>query len=196
MTKFHINEKGEAGPCEANNSKCPFGGESGFEDHFTNLKEAKAVAEVILTRKYGAFQENKTVDMRKHHAFGNIDAETEMDSTFSISAEGSVSGTSNGVYTPEIYYHEDGTIDGINGWQPVSGFSGQSGYSGALMHSSEIMSGSKMEEHVRSNSGTYAIVQPANGDYTPMSEDDEDYNDYEDNMFVDGWMLLKKVDNN
>lgn len=38
MAKFHINGKGEAGKCSAQNGKCPFGGEA---EHFTSLEAAR-----------------------------------------------------------------------------------------------------------------------------------------------------------
>ena len=40
--KFHVNDKGEAGPCRAITEKCPFGGESGVEHHFDSIEMARA----------------------------------------------------------------------------------------------------------------------------------------------------------
>lgn len=197
MSKFHVNtETGAAGACHAKTRPCPLGGETGTENHYGTLEEAQVAGENALSQQHGVFvtkkREEFKADIRKHPDFGNIDKETEMDSTFSIDENGSVVDSPNSVYAPEVYSYEDGTIEGINGWEPVTGFSGQYGYSGPLMHPSEVMGGSNMEKYVRENPGTYALVQPSNGDYTPMAEDDEDYNDYGDDMFVDGWMLLKK----
>lgn len=189
MTKFHVNDEGTAGPCGANKGKCPFGGKSGSENHYDTAETAQNAAEFMLSRKYGAFRENKTIDMRKHAEFGKIDAQTDMGATFSISKTGNVTDSSG--YAPDVTVYDDGTIEGADGWEPVTGFTGQYGYNGPVMHPSEIMSNSSMEEFVRENPGTYALVVPYNGD--SPSEDDEDYDESED-PFIDGWMLLKKED--
>lgn len=42
MTRFHINAKGEAGPCRAINGNCPFGS---VEDHFDSLEDARSAYE-------------------------------------------------------------------------------------------------------------------------------------------------------
>lgn len=43
--KFHINKKGEVGKCDAGISSCPFGGESGSDNHYETQDEAKEAYE-------------------------------------------------------------------------------------------------------------------------------------------------------
>lgn len=40
MIKWHINDKGEVGRCSATKGKCPFGGASGLENHYSSREEA------------------------------------------------------------------------------------------------------------------------------------------------------------
>lgn len=42
-TKWHINGQGQVGRCSAK-KKCPFGGVSGFENHYTNKEDAELAA--------------------------------------------------------------------------------------------------------------------------------------------------------
>jgi len=42
MAKFHINDRGEAGVCKANNGGCPFGSEA---EHFSSAEEARQAFE-------------------------------------------------------------------------------------------------------------------------------------------------------
>jgi len=41
MTKWHINGNGEVGRCSATKGKCPFGGASGLENHYSSREEAE-----------------------------------------------------------------------------------------------------------------------------------------------------------
>lgn len=41
MIKWHINDKGEVGRCSATKGKCPFGGASGLENHYSSREEAE-----------------------------------------------------------------------------------------------------------------------------------------------------------
>lgn len=43
MTSYHINDRGEPGPCRAKKA-CPFGGS---EDHYTTLEEARTAYELV-----------------------------------------------------------------------------------------------------------------------------------------------------
>ena len=52
--KFHVNGKGEAGKCSASNGKCPFGGETGTENHYDTVEQAQAAAEKQLSDQHGA----------------------------------------------------------------------------------------------------------------------------------------------
>lgn len=40
MIKWHINDSGEVGRCSATKAKCPFGGASGLENHYSSREEA------------------------------------------------------------------------------------------------------------------------------------------------------------
>jgi hypothetical protein len=45
MVKWHINDKGEVGRCSATKGNCPFGGDTGLENHYGSREEAeKSVA--------------------------------------------------------------------------------------------------------------------------------------------------------
>jgi len=43
MTKWHINGNGEVGRCTATKGKCPFGGASGLENHYSSREEAEKI---------------------------------------------------------------------------------------------------------------------------------------------------------
>lgn len=46
MAKFHINAKGVPAPCHAI-IRCPFGGESGKDNHYNNIEDAAAAADKL-----------------------------------------------------------------------------------------------------------------------------------------------------
>ena len=50
--RFHVNSKGEAGKCSATVGACPFGGESGDENHFDTLAAAQVESERRLTEEH------------------------------------------------------------------------------------------------------------------------------------------------
>lgn len=52
MSKFHVGPNGP-GPCGAGDGRCPYGGESGLEDHYDKIEEAQGVFEVRMREKYG-----------------------------------------------------------------------------------------------------------------------------------------------
>jgi (p)ppGpp synthase/HD superfamily hydrolase len=52
--KYHVNPStGNTGTCHAATKPCPFGGESGTENHYSSLHEANKAAEEMLTTEYG-----------------------------------------------------------------------------------------------------------------------------------------------
>ena len=53
MSKFHINKHGVPAPCKAEKGKCPYGGESGDENHFDTLEEAQAYADKMNAATHG-----------------------------------------------------------------------------------------------------------------------------------------------
>lgn len=49
---YHVNpETGDTNKCDAKN-KCPFGGESGVDNHFDKKSDAKAFAEKLMNEKH------------------------------------------------------------------------------------------------------------------------------------------------
>lgn len=50
--KWHINNDGDVKPCSAK-KRCRFGGDSGFENHFTNYSEALENSTQILAERFG-----------------------------------------------------------------------------------------------------------------------------------------------
>ena len=59
MSKFHINDNDISGPCGAEKGKCPFGGESGEDNHYATKEEAEQRAQQMLSEKYGSFKTSK-----------------------------------------------------------------------------------------------------------------------------------------
>lgn len=53
MTKFHINKHGVPAPCKAKKGNCPYGGESGNENHFETEREAQKFADELNESKFG-----------------------------------------------------------------------------------------------------------------------------------------------
>lgn len=70
MSKYHVNSKGETGKCSAK-TKCPFGGETGVENHFSTEKEARAFYEttqtpnLLLNKTYNDFVKKDIDDLKK-----------------------------------------------------------------------------------------------------------------------------------
>lgn len=58
MGKFHINAQGVPAPCRATKGNCPFGGESGNEDHYDSKEEAQVRADEINEQEYGLIASN------------------------------------------------------------------------------------------------------------------------------------------
>lgn len=55
MSKYHVNpNSGEPGDCGADKGNCPFGGDSGIENHYDSAEEAQKASEKILDEKFGA----------------------------------------------------------------------------------------------------------------------------------------------
>ncbi len=53
-TKHHVNpDTGEVNPCYADKKPCPHGGESGVENHYATVEEAREASERILSEKHG-----------------------------------------------------------------------------------------------------------------------------------------------
>lgn len=67
MIRYHVNKEGNAGVCEANKGKCPYGGLSGDEGHFNTIKEARQYYE---KKQLAENNENKTFP--NYAIFGNL----------------------------------------------------------------------------------------------------------------------------
>lgn len=53
MAKIHVNtNSGDVGTCKATKGNCPFGGESGEENHYSTREEAVAASEEFMAKKY------------------------------------------------------------------------------------------------------------------------------------------------
>lgn len=53
MARYHINNSDEVGKCKASKEGCPFGGESGEANHYSDPEEAQHEAENRLEKKHG-----------------------------------------------------------------------------------------------------------------------------------------------
>lgn len=53
MAKFHINKHGVPAPCKATKGNCPYGGESGTENHYDTQEEAQVAADKANEEKHG-----------------------------------------------------------------------------------------------------------------------------------------------
>lgn len=51
--KYHINSKGMPAVCRAKKGNCPFGGESGEENHYNSIVEAQRAADKLNEESYG-----------------------------------------------------------------------------------------------------------------------------------------------
>ena len=55
MARHHVNPNtGNASICKASKASCPFGGESGEENHYSSAQEATAAAEKLMAEQYSA----------------------------------------------------------------------------------------------------------------------------------------------
>lgn len=65
VVKYHVNDEGNVGKCGAKNS-CPFGGETGFEDHYATPEEAKKAYEKKMEGNSGSSSSLKSDPNTKH----------------------------------------------------------------------------------------------------------------------------------
>lgn len=71
QTRWHINREGEVGKCGARR-KCPFGGESGSENHF----DTQEAAELYLARNQANFSALGTKRKTRRVPLGRVKPET------------------------------------------------------------------------------------------------------------------------
>lgn len=66
MSKFHLNDKGEAGQCRAEKGGCPFGGEA---QHYSSTEKARTAYEASMAAEQIPTMAKKTVTARGSKAF-------------------------------------------------------------------------------------------------------------------------------
>jgi hypothetical protein len=66
MSKFHLNDKGEAGQCRAEKGGCPFGGEA---QHYSSTEKARTAYEASMAAEQIPTTVKKTADSRGAKAF-------------------------------------------------------------------------------------------------------------------------------
>lgn len=65
-TRYHVNtETGESGVCGASVRNCPFGGETGVDNHYNTEAEAVAAGERLLAEKYNPLRGVKMAAIEK-----------------------------------------------------------------------------------------------------------------------------------
>lgn len=109
MSKYHVNENGEAGKCRAQSGNCPFGGAS---EHFDTVQDAQAAAEKKLEKEFGATSvitapvpERNRVSERAHFSDERNDQIDGLRESIrdNMAGRGALAGT---IYTPRIYAAE------------------------------------------------------------------------------------------
>lgn len=85
MSKFHVGPGGP-GPCGADKGNCPYGGDSGLDDHFDTLEEAQSFFEKKMTEEYGSSSTVATTNFIE--SFGNDDSYTMLTDTIGVDSEG------------------------------------------------------------------------------------------------------------
>lgn len=196
---YHVNpETGRPNLCAATVRECAFAQDGEVPVHYENKSDAKAAGERMLSEQHGAFstvkKKKKPVEKvsggKSHENFGSIESEIKAEQPFAINDKGSVVEIKTPILTPsnKASVLNDSILDkGVDGWEPVTGFTNQAEYDGPLMNKFESMNGSEMESYVRENSGTYVKVHPLNGDFKQGI--DSEYDRYKDD-----WVLFKKTD--
>lgn len=66
MSKFHLNDKGEAGQCKATQGGCPFGGEA---QHYSSTEKARTAYEASMAAEQIPTTVKKTVTVRDGNPF-------------------------------------------------------------------------------------------------------------------------------
>lgn len=84
MTTYHVSTlTGRAGKCTAKKGNCPFGGDTGQEDHFDNKEEAKANQDRIMESHYG----KSTVTVTQGKTYDPVKTPVENDTKLSTAYE-------------------------------------------------------------------------------------------------------------
>lgn len=78
MTKFHVNtQTGNTGECDAgqgaNARGCPFGGQSGTDNHFDSLSDAEAFRDGLMIKKHGHFSTQSPKRLKNKQPITNPD---------------------------------------------------------------------------------------------------------------------------
>ena len=70
MSKFHVNpESGQVGACRAAKGNCPFGGESGTENHYDDKQEAYNASVGMLAQRFGSFSTHSAAKRYEERIF-------------------------------------------------------------------------------------------------------------------------------
>ena len=86
MTKYHINSKGVPSPCRAVKGNCPFGGDSGSENHYNSAEEAQAAADERNQSEFGMFPADK-LSPAANTAISAVDSSIAADGSHDLSYE-------------------------------------------------------------------------------------------------------------
>jgi hypothetical protein len=111
----------------------------------------------------------------------NLNIMVEFDCPFTIIEDGVLIDAPRDVYAPELYGCSDGTVETVDGWTLLSGYTGQYGYSGPIMHNSEFIGG-RLADDILSTPGTYVAL-------ICYWLDDEDSD--EDETYSEGWAIAR-----
>lgn len=86
MTKFHIKENGNPGPCKAQEGNCPFGQDA---PHFSTAEDARTHYEHLNTALATAAQKTQTFDRTQKYITPNSKELTDT-SNFALAEEGMI----------------------------------------------------------------------------------------------------------
>lgn len=88
MAKYHVNPNtGNTGVCKSEKGKCPFGGNSGDENHYKTAGEANQAAEKLMAEKYTEVNPS----YRKKDTFAREDANRGINSEVKMDTESALS---------------------------------------------------------------------------------------------------------
>lgn len=59
MTRYHINKNGVPSVCKAKPGNCPYGGQDGNENHFSNIEDAQKAADDIHAKEFNLLPNNQ-----------------------------------------------------------------------------------------------------------------------------------------
>ena len=87
MAKYHINSKDVPSPCRAVKGNCPFGGDSGSENHYNSIEEAQAAADKINRSEFGILPSESTLKPAIRNSISDVDSSIEKNGSHELSYE-------------------------------------------------------------------------------------------------------------